>query len=190
MVPRSICHPTLSSLICGTSLVLVGTGACDHRVGQGRTRLWGMSYKSAWGQLRIQCCRVEISWNWEPQDMNCSPSSTLAPVWTLSTMGVCFLICKIYILDRSSFWTQDKSVPHLGFSFSHVLFKKWCQIRGSLKPDWIRESPPSTGPCQKKTHCTQSWWNTFGSSNARRRFNMHLSSNFENALSWVPGLMH
>lgn len=41
----------------------------------------------------------------------------------------------------------------------------------------LEESLPSTCPCQKKTHCTQTWWNTCGSSNAERKYNICNSSN-------------
>lgn len=50
-----------------TSLVPVGTGACDCWICRGRIRLRGMKYKSAQGQLQMQCCMVESSWNHRSQ---------------------------------------------------------------------------------------------------------------------------
>lgn len=120
IVPSSACHPPLSPPTQVTSVVPVRTVAGDSWICQGPTGLRGMSYKPAWEQLKMQCCVVESSWKREPENRSCRPSSLLTPVWTRGSMGVCFPICKIYVLGGSNFWTQGKSVPHLGFCFSRV----------------------------------------------------------------------
>ena len=99
----------------------------------------------------MQCCVVESSWIREPGDMSCSPSSAVTPVWTLGSIGVCFLICKIYVLGRSSFWTQGKSVPHLGFSFSCVpFFKNDAKLVGHWSLAELEKALPPHAPVKKR----------------------------------------
>lgn len=151
IIPSNICCPQLGPVTHVTSVVPGGPRACDLRVCQGRIRLRGMKYKSSWGQLKTWCCAVESSWNRELGDRSCRPSSTLTPMWALGSTGACFLICKIYVLGRESFWIQGKSVPHLGFSFSSVLFKNDAKLVGHWSLAELEKALPHMLLSKKET---------------------------------------
>lgn len=94
---------------------------------------------------------VESSWIWEPGDMSCCPSSALTPVWTPGSIGICFLICKIYVLGRLHFWTPGKAVPHLGFSFSYVLFlKNYAKLVGHWSLAELERALSPHAPVRKR----------------------------------------
>lgn len=177
-VPSGFNQLTPSPLTHAMSVVLVGIGACDCWLCQGSLRLKSQKCKPGSGEMEdaVQRGRNQLELGDKGLEMySCVHISTCV---NCGLKGVCFLICKMYVLGGSSFRAQGKSVSHLGFSFLCVLKKKkkmhnWWLI----KPGWFRESLALHGPVKK--------WNI--AHEAEKKFDTHKGSNFEKGLTCDAG---